>query len=263
MRYGVMNSPVRPLLHEVDVLGQLGFDYLEVTMDAPFAHHTVIRDQQEALLEALNRHGLSLAFHLPTFVSTADMTETLREASIQETIRSMQVAAQLHPLKAVLHPSFIHGLGAMMRDQAQRHAMAAMERLLIEAGRLNLPVCVENMFPNALSLVRPEDFDVVFQMFPEAKMTLDTGHANIAGATQRILSFIDRFGDRIGHVHASDNFGRTDDHLPIGAGTIDFPEVVKKLKSIGYDDTITLEVFSKDRDYLRISRDKLMDMFAA
>jgi hypothetical protein len=38
--------------------------------------------------------------------------------------------------------------------------------------------------------------------------------------------------------------------------------VAAKLKSTGYDDTITLEVFSKDRDYLRISREKLDRLFA-
>ena len=68
--------------------------------------------------------------------------------------------------------------------------------------------------------------------------------------------------NRIGHVHASDNSSRDDEHLPVGVGTIDFPEFVKALKGIGYDDTITLEVFSRDRDYLRISREKLAAMFA-
>jgi sugar phosphate isomerase/epimerase len=38
--------------------------------------------------------------------------------------------------------------------------------------------------------------------------------------------------------------------------------VVKALKEIGYSKTITLEVFSKDREYLVISRHKLEKMFA-
>jgi sugar phosphate isomerase/epimerase len=261
MRYGVMNSPMRPLLQEVEELGRYGFDYLEITMDAPFAHHSVIGEQKQALSKEARRAGMALAFHLPTFVSTADLTESLREASIQETLKSMQVAAEFDPIKVVLHPSFIHGLGAMMRDEAQRHADAATERLVRRAQDLNLPLCIENMFPNALSLALPEDFDAVFAAFPELKLTLDTGHAHIGGGTRRILAFIDRFGDRIGHVHASDNFGRNDDHLPIGAGTIDFAAVAAKLKSTGYDDTITLEVFSRDRDYLRISREKLDRLF--
>lgn len=263
MRFGAMNAPMRPLLTEIENLGPLGFDYLEITMDAPHAHHAVLLDQKPAIVKALARFDLALVCHLPTFVSTADLTERLREASLEETLLSLRAAAELNPMKVVLHPSIIHGLGAMMPDIAQRHAQSAMTRLLNEAQHLKLTVCVENMFPRARSLVRPEDFDELFAGHPAARLTLDTGHAHIGGGTQRILAFIKRWGERIGHIHASDNFGHDDDHLPIGAGAIDFPKVVQALKGVGYDDTITLEVFSRDRDYLGISRDKLAAMFAA
>ena len=263
MRYGVMNSPMHSLLHEVEALGPYGFDYLEVTMDAPYAHYTVIRKQKEELQNALKRQGMALICHLPTFVSTADLTDTIREASIQEMIHSMHVAAELKAIKAVLHPSFISGIGAMLPDLARRHAQTAMTRLLNEAERIELNVCVENLFPRSLSLVSPEDFDSLFEQFPNAKMTLDTGHAHIGGGTARILEFIKRFPDRIGHIHASDNRGLSDDHLPMGAGTIDFSKVVKALKNVGYDNTITLEVFTRDRNYLTISRDKLESLFGS
>jgi sugar phosphate isomerase/epimerase len=263
MRYGVMNAPMRPLLQEIETLGPMGFDYLEITMDAPHAHHVVIRDQKAAIGKALDQFKLALVCHMPTFVSTADLTDRLREASLEETVLSLRAAAELHPLKVVLHPSFIHGLGAMMPEIARQHAQASMERLLNEAEHQKLTVCVENMFPRALLLVQPEEFDSLLAGFPSAKLTLDTGHAHIGGGTRRILAFIEHCGGRIGHIHASDNFGRDDDHLPIGAGTIDFPKVVQALRRIGYDDTITLEVFSRDRDYLRISREKLSAMFAA
>jgi sugar phosphate isomerase/epimerase len=262
MRYGVMNAPMRPLLQEIEALGPLGFDYLEITMDAPHAHHAALLARKAAIEKALARFNLALVCHLPTFVSTADLTDRLREASLEEMVLSLRAAAELHPLKVVLHPSFIHGLGAMMPEIAQQHAEAAMERLLNEGEHLKLTVCVENMFPRSLSLVRPEEFDTLFARHPAARLTLDTGHAHIGGGTQRILAFIERFAGRLGHIHASDNFGREDDHLPIGAGAIDFPRVAQALRHAGYDDTITLEVFSRDRDYLRISREKLATLFA-
>ncbi|MBA2882479.1 sugar phosphate isomerase/epimerase [Desulfosalsimonas propionicica] len=205
---------------------------------------------------------MELACHLPTFVPTADLTDTIREASIRETLHAMHMAAEPGAIKAVLRPSFIQGLGALMPDLTKKRAMDTMCRLLGEAEKLRLIVCVENLFPRSLSLVRPEDFDAVFNAFPNAQLTLDTCHAHIQSETERILVFIKRFASRIGHVHASDNRGRDDDHLPIGAGTIDFAEVVKAFKQIGYNKTITLEVFAKDRDYLRISRDKLREIFA-
>jgi sugar phosphate isomerase/epimerase len=263
MLYGAMNSPLQPLLGEVEEIARLGFDFVELTMDPPHAHHGVIRERKRELLKTLDRLGMALVCHLPTFVSTADLTESLREASIQETMLSLRVASGLKPLKVVLHPSFIQGLGAMMKDQARQYAMQALDRILKEADRLALPICVENLFPRSLSLVEPQDFDALFKQFPAARLVLDTGHAHIGqGGKERITAFIRRFSNRIGHVHASDNLGREDEHLPIGVGSIDFPRVVKALKGIGYDDTITLEVFSRDRDYLRISREKLAALFA-
>jgi sugar phosphate isomerase/epimerase len=264
MLFGAMNSPLRLLLKEVEDIGSLGFDYLELTMDSPHAHYGVIKEQKRALLKVLDRFGMALVCHLPTFVSTADLTEGLREASIQETLLSLREASGLKPLKVVLHPSFIQGLGTMMMDQARRYATEALDRILKEADRLAVSVCVENLFPRSRSLVNPEDFDDLFGKFPGARLTLDTGHANIGrGGDERIVAFIQRFAGRIGHVHASDNSGRDDDHLPIGVGSIDFTKVVKALKGIGYDDTITLEVFARDRDYLRISREKLSGLFAS
>jgi hypothetical protein len=36
---------------------------------------------------------------------------------------------------------------------------------------------------------------------------------------------------------------------------------LKELKDAQYDETITLEVFSRDRDYLRISKEKIKRMW--
>jgi sugar phosphate isomerase/epimerase len=119
------------------------------------------------------------------------------------------------------------------------------------------------MFPRAGSIVNPDEFIPIFKQFPNLKLTLDIGHANIGSKfDKRNLEFINKLGDRIGHVHASDNFGKDDNHLPIGAGVINFKKIIKRLKKIGYDDTVTLEIFSKDREYLRISRENFDAMIA-
>ena len=103
----------------------------------------------------------------------------------------------------------------------------------------------------------------MLQRFPKLKLTLDTGHANIGSHRgQRIFRFIEQFGQRIGHLHVSDNFGERDDHIPVGAGKIDFKKIVKALKKCGYDDTATLEIFSEDRRELQASRDRFDAVFS-
>jgi sugar phosphate isomerase/epimerase len=264
MLYGAMNFPVKPILQELDVISKLGFDYLELTMDAPQAHYSAIRRIVDDLLDALERVNMGLVCHLPTFVSTADLTESLRQTSLNEVLESLEVAAELRAMKAVLHPSPHRGLSVFVIDQARQYALKSLEAIVNKADKVGLTLCLENMFPQSNSLVNPEDFEEVFERFPGLRMTLDTGHAHIGDETgSKALAFIERFADRIYHVHANDNLGKEDDHLPIGAGTIEFPKLVKALTAIGYDETITLEVFSKDRDYLRLSRDKLADMVSS
>lgn len=262
MLYGAMNSPVMPVLDELKIIHELGFDYFELTMDAPEAHFTKIRRMKAAFLKALDSFRMSVVCHLPTFISTADLTPALRKASLKEVLSSLEVAADIHALKVVLHPSRMGGIGLLVKDQVYRYAMESLEKIVARGDQLGLCICIENMFPQNGLFFDPSDFIPVLEKFPGLKLTLDTGHAHLSGgAGSKCLEFIEMFGNRIAHVHVSDNFGVQDNHLPVGTGSIDFPPIIRALKGIPYNETITLEVFSRDKDYLRISREKLVSLF--
>ena len=84
------------------------------------------------------------------------------------------------------------------------------------------------------------------------------GHTNILGRNPR--DFIEKFHERIRHVHLHDNFGKDDLHLPMGAGIIDWEKIIRALKQ-HYDGTITLEIFSKERQYALASKEKLKELW--
>jgi sugar phosphate isomerase/epimerase len=52
-----------------------------------------------------------------------------------------------------------------------------------------------------------------------------------------------------------------DDHLAVGQGTINFGDLVRRLKTLGYDDTVTLEVFDANRQMLVASREQIRALF--
>jgi sugar phosphate isomerase/epimerase len=111
------------------------------------------------------------------------------------------------------------------------------------------------MFPRTRFCVEPDDFQQVFEQFPALQLTLDIGHGCIGSpGGKRVLDFIQRFGQRVHHLHVSDNFGKRDDHLPIGSGSIPFASILKKLKATGFDRTVTFEIFTDDRQQLPQSR---------
>jgi len=257
MKYGAMNFPIKPIADELADISALGFDYLELSMDPPQAHYSAIRQQMNSILDDLAFHSMSIICHLPTFVSTADLTDSIREASLLEMFNSLEVAAELGSQKVVLHPGHIGGMGIYVEQTALAHANNSLAAIIDRAQTLGLCVCLENMFPKCRAFVEPDDFVEILQRFPDLKLTLDTGHANIANpGGRRILEFIEKFGPRIGHLHVSDNFGERDDHIPLGAGKIDFLKIINALKQNGYDDTVTLEIFSEDRRELQKSRDR-------
>lgn len=263
MQYGAMNYPVRPILEEIDIFARLGFDYLELAMDPPMAHHSILTSNQSAITQALKDSGMGLVCHLPTFLTTADLTESLRRASVAEMLQSLDVAADLGARKVVLHPSMVSGMGVFVKETVKGFFIDFLSEMITITRHKNLSICLENMFPRCRLGVEAEEFEEIFSLFPSVKFALDTGHANIGDQEgNRLKKLVQLCGERLGHLHFSDNHGKRDDHLAVGEGSVNFEELVQSLKDIGYDDTLTLEVFDENRQMLANSRERIKAMFA-
>ena len=264
MQFGAMNFPILPLLDEIEMVASLGMDYLELAMDPPRAHYQQVLDQKSAVLKALKENGLKLVCHLPTFVYTADLTESIRKASVGEALRSLETAAELGAEKTVLHPGYIGGLAVHVRERVLDHALESLGIIAERAKELGIPVCIENLFPQFSPYVSADDLAPVFAALPDLKFVLDVGHAFIGDKNgRRWQDLLSRFGERLEHVHLSDNLGIRDDHLPIGAGTIPYKQVAKALCRLGYDKTMTLEIFVEKRSVLVKSRDRMAALMAS
>lgn len=263
MKYGAASFPVKPVCDEIRKVAYLGFDFFELSMDPPEGHWARVGDMRNQIVSALSDAGLPVICHLPCFVYTPDLSPGIRNASLDEMRFSLDAAAGIGAKKAVLHPGYITGMGVFAMETAKKHARDSLAAIVEHARGLNIALCFENMFPGYHAFYEPHEFSPVFKEFPELKMTLDTGHANIGDPGQtKLAAFVDRFALRIGHVHVSDNFGKKDDHLAVGKGNIDFNSVISALKRAGYDDTITLEVFSADTDDLVKSRERIEFLFS-
>jgi inosose dehydratase len=97
-------------------------------------------------------------------------------------------------------------------------------------------------------------------------INLDTGNLWLGGGEP--LEFIERFGERIKHVHWKDYsaeweskrgtvFGSGKADIPLGDGIIGIQEIAKELVKIGFDGPTTLEVGGVDA--VRTSADRLRE----
>lgn len=100
-------------------------------------------------------------------------------------------------------------------------------------------------------------------------LNLDTGNLWLGGGDN--FEYIERFADRIKHVHWKDlgsewepkrggQFGCGMGLIPLGDGVIGLPEIAAELKQRGFDGPTTLEVFGADA--VKSSAERLQQWFA-
>ena len=115
-----------------------------------------------------------------------------------------------------------------------------LKRVLKRADNPGITVCIENLSEKATHL------SGIFETLPDLNLTLDLGHAQLLTSQNTSAGFIQRFPERIRHIHLHDNLGGNtpaeDLHLPVGNGIIDFEQIFENLNLIGYDGTMTLEL---------------------
>jgi len=261
MKYGAMNFPTSPIIEEIETLGKLGFDYIELTIDAPESTPEIILKYKDRIKESLSTYQLDVMGHLPTFLSIADLYESIRTTSINEYIKALEAGVSLGIKRFIIHPASIRGLGKQVKHKANKYAEESLAVIVSKAADLNVTLYIENMFPETHAPTEPYEFENIFLKHPELKFTLDVAHAHIGTKKDRSLEFIKRYADKLFHIHISDNYGRDDSHLPVGVGMIDFRRIFKELKRISFDETMTLEVFSRDRDYLKMSLTKIKQIW--
>lgn len=75
---------------------------------------------------------------------------------------------------------------------------------------------------------------------PMVEICIDTGHAHMAGIN--VADMIRQAGSHLKATHIADNHGNRDEHFAPFNGTIDWPEVMKALREINYQECFAFEV---------------------
>ncbi|HYP23730.1 MAG TPA: sugar phosphate isomerase/epimerase family protein [Actinomycetota bacterium] len=249
MLVGAMNFPGRSVLKEIHRIAEDRFDFVDLTLEPPAAWFP---DGKE-VGRLLGDLGLSAVGHTPYYLPIASPFPELRTVARDLFRRACDVFADAGVELVNVHPD--QRVPLQSADKVRSANADAIAALAEDAASRGIRLMVENL-DNRFS--RVEDFEEIFRAAPDAGFHLDVGHANLRlglGEPNRTPALLKAYGDRLAHVHLSDNPGGTEDrHLPLGAGNIDWKTVVRWLKDAGYDGTVTLEVFSRTREHLRTSR---------
>ena len=251
MQLGAMNNPAKGVYDEVSWIVER-FDFVDLTLEPPGADAAAIKIDK--LKAALN--GKKIVGHTAWYLPFASPYPSVRKAALDELLKCLRVFSQLECRLMNVHIGAVH---RFFRDDAAGWYAEILGSVADEAKKSGIAIMVEHMNATERHLELVED---ILKAVPEVKFHLDVGHANIGNDSfsDALKMLFKRFGKKLAHVHISDNNGKEDLHLPLGSGTMNVAQVVQLLRS-KYDGTITLEVFSRDRDYILMNAKKFRELW--
>ncbi|MBN1297121.1 sugar phosphate isomerase/epimerase [bacterium] len=253
----MMNNPQLDITKEIQFAARHGFDFLDLTLEPPAG----IPDSnaRTPLRNLLSSLGLGCIGHTAYYLPLDSPFDPVRIAATEVIIHHLDIFAELSVPLVTIHSGFSYPHRFFTYSAKLALWVDSLTRIVPAARDRNLTLMLENVPENKDQFRLLRD---LFHQFPDVRFHLDIAHANLNVPANVTYNYLKRFKSRLAHVHLSDNFGRTDDlHLPIGAGGIPWGHVLTLLKQAGYDGTMTLEVFSNNREHLLSSREILRSLW--
>lgn len=244
-----MNHPQRNLLDEIGWMSAIGMEFIDLTLEPPASASWEINTK--SVRRTLDATGMQVVGHTAWYLPIASAIPEIRSGAVSELRRCLQKFSELGAKWMNIHPDR-NTPWHDRRFYIQRN-LESLHELLSDSEKYGVGLMIENL---------PGDYNSAPQLgelldpLPQLGLHLDIGHANLQVPRNTTTEILGKYGDRLRHVHLHDNKGgHADLHLPLGTGTVDLHENLRALRACGYDNTITLEVFTPDRRHLVFSRD--------
>jgi sugar phosphate isomerase/epimerase len=239
-----------------------GFTWVETQYPRPLIAPARFRRFAAFLDELRARYSPAISVHLPiTDLNPASENRALRRLTLRQWREGIRFAGDLGAALVVLHPGSIGPMDipprghpafeqaasavARIKDRIRPYAIDVVRACSELAQSLGMAVAVENVISPGDLVWTPDDHAKMLEGAGDnVCAVLDVGHAERAGFGWR--AFWERLGQRIRHIHLTDNDGVTDWHWPLGRGRIDFRGLVRALTASAYSGALVMEMVAGD-----------------
>lgn len=242
MRFGVKSITHEPQ-HWIEEVLQIPPGFLSFTLDCPYPLPEISASVVSKLRTVQQQRGIAYLVHMPAMIiALGDLDNTVRQTSIEQARHAIALAKQISATLITIHPTPCRDSERDSLVQRERLQRDALIEICADAEAQGVVVAIENMPSRNVYAPAYCSFDGLFVLLEEIGtlgFTLDVGHANVAGVSLRTV--VPRLGQRLRHIHIHDNDGSTDQHLPVGCGTVDWHGLIQSLLLSGYAGLLEME----------------------
>jgi sugar phosphate isomerase/epimerase len=196
-------------------------------------------DDFNYIAEQLQKNGLRITLHAPFMdLSPGSQDPAIRAITRQRFDQVLKLVPVFKPTTVVCHTGYDWKKYWPMRESWIENSLEIWSWFGAGVKDKGSQLILENVYEHD-----PGDILVLIENLKNQNVgfCLDIGHQTVFSRTS-LEKWIDSLGPYLRQLHLHDNRGERDDHLALGSGIINFPELFKLLKnSIDELTVITLE----------------------
>jgi sugar phosphate isomerase/epimerase len=236
------------ILDCLPLIRESGLSMIEVCSSP---EHLDFRDLQSVhrAAERIKELGMeAYSFHAPFApnIDIASSDSAQRTTSVAEIFKAAEAAAILRVHYFVLHPGPENPAAIPAEEQLPRmqHVVDSLNQVARRCKELGIMCVLENKLPHLL-FGNTSDILWILDRINAAEVgaCLDTGHAFLAGDMH---SLIHKLAGHLRMIHAHDNGGAGDSHMPPGDGKIDWERFLRDLIEVRFRGALILEMAGND-----------------
>lgn len=244
MQIGFPTHPRKDVIDEIRWIGENGFAFAELFFE-PDKNVPENLDVKK-IKEALEFYNLASMGHTAWNLPIGSEHKELRKTAVRIIESYLDVFAALNTPKVTVHANWPAGL--FSEAEGIKFQIESLAEIIEYADKLGIMIIYESLDTRRCN---KENIQKILSSHDKLGFHADIGHINIWG--RKPIDYMEYFKNRLEHIHMHDNDGQRDLHLPLGAGIINWHRLISRLKKI-YNGTITLEIFSQDKDYVLYSK---------
>ncbi len=236
-----VHVPYAVLLDSLDEIISEGIDP-EVFMDVADLEEASGADL-EALRSELARAELRITMHGPyTGVNPGSADESVRLHTMDVYAAAFEAASFLKPKNIVLHAGYSARRFTNGPHLWLAQSMKTWPGFVKKAESIGVTIAAENIFEKEPSTLRSL-VDAIGS--PNFRVCIDAGHLSVFSGVP-FEEWFRVLGPLVAEVHLHDNNAGSDEHLPLGEGSIDFPLFFHLVEKYANDPVYTIEPHGAD-----------------
>ncbi|MEM5830118.1 MAG: sugar phosphate isomerase/epimerase [Candidatus Aenigmatarchaeota archaeon] len=210
-------DPTKSLERQIELAKSIGFDGVEIILEDDAQKEILNEKQREKLKSLIREKKMIVVFHLPNWLDILDEKDKKEIIYFSEIIKkefNSFCDVHIHAKKSEEVKNFIY----------------------VSKEFENSNISFENMFQDIETLTEILDNTKI-------KITIDISHLLAVNNLQKSFNFLQKYKNRIFHLHFSDGMKNSHSHFALGNGTFPIPKIIRFLKENFEDKTITFEIY--------------------